>query len=523
MSGAVAARSYPVQERTLARILGDAAAATPDAPYVLWQDETYTFADAERLSNRVAHALAARGVGRGTHVAVMMDNHPSFLWAVFALGKLGAVGVPVSTHAKGHLLRYYLEDSEATAVVAGDNYRAALAEAAPGLPLLSADELLAASTDESLPSAAAAVRFCDPWLIMYTSGTTGPSKGVVCPHAHPQTVGFRMRDRFGLTPADRIYTCLPLFHGNALWYASLAALWCGGSIALVERFSASRFWADVKRYRCTMVNAIMSVATVLEKMEPGEDERDNPLRYMFIVPMPRERRQLEERWGLELWCNFAMTELFPVTVVGPGEGYDKPTTSGTLARGFDLAILDDDDVECPPGVPGEICVRPHEPFTIITEYWKKPEATKDAFRNLWFHTGDRAYLDDDGHLHFVDRKKDAIRRRGENISAHEIEAILKLDSRVRDAAAVPVPSELGEDDVCVYVVRADPALDERQVIELAAANMAYYMVPRYVAFLDELPQTATHKVAKYQVRERAQREYRELWDREAHGVEVRRR
>ena len=514
-------RHYPVAERTIARILGDAAVDRPTAPYVLWHDETYTYADAERLSNRIAHGLAARGIGKGTHVAIMLDNHPSFLWTVFALGKLGAVGVPISTHSKGQLLRYYLDDSDTTVVIAGDNYRQTLAEAAPELPLWGPDELLA--EDESLPAAAAEVRFCDPWLIMYTSGTTGPSKGVVCPHAHAQTVGFRMRDRFGLTADDRIYTCLPLFHGNALWYASLAALWAGGSIALVERFSASRFWADVKRYRCTMVNAIMSVATVLEKMEPSEDERDNPLRLMFIVPLPLERRQLEQRWGLDMWCNFAMTELFPVTVVGAGEGLDKPTTSGTLAPGFDLAILDDDDLECPTGTPGEICVRPHEPWTIFTEYYKKPEATKDAFRNLWFHTGDRAYLDADGHLHFVDRKKDAIRRRGENISAHEIEAIIGLDPRVREVAAVPVPSELGEDDVCVYVVRADAALDERAVIEFAAANMAYYMVPRYVAFIDELPKTATHKIAKFQLRERGQQEYRTLFDREAEGIEVRRR
>ncbi|MEZ5101601.1 MAG: AMP-binding protein [Thermoleophilia bacterium] len=511
-------RDYPVAERTIARILGDAAVDRPDDPFVLWEDETYTFADAERLSNRIAHGLAARGVGKGTHVAIVMHNHPSFLWVVFALGKLGAVGVPISTHAKGELLRYYLDDSDSVAAVVDERLRETVAAAAPGLPLWHPDELLA--DDDSAP--AADVRFRDPWLIMYTSGTTGPSKGVVCPHAHPQTVGYRMRDRFGLGPDDRIFVCLPLFHGNALWYATLTALWCGGSIALVERFSASRFWADVKRYRCTMVNAIMAVATVLEKMEPSDDERDNPLRFMFIVPLPQERARLEERWGVGMWCNFAMTELFPVTVVGPGEGLDKPTTSGTLAPGFDLAILDDDDLECPPGVPGEICVRPHDPWTIFTEYYGKPEATTDAFRNLWFHTGDRAYLDEDGHLHFVDRKKDAIRRRGENISAHEIEAILGKDPRIREVAAVPVPSELGEDDVCVYVVRADESLDARTVIELAAANMAYYMVPRYVGFLDELPKTATHKIAKYQVRERAQGEYRTLFDREAEGIEVRR-
>jgi crotonobetaine/carnitine-CoA ligase len=224
-----------------------------------------------------------------------------------------------------------------------------------------------------------------------------------------------------------------------------------------------------------------------------------------------------------MWCNYAMTELFPVTVVGPGEGYENPGTSGTLAPGFELRIVDDDDLDCPPNVPGEIVVRPTEPWTIFTEYYGKPEATAEAFRNLWFHTGDRAFLDDDGHLHFVDRKKDAIRRRGENISAHEIETILTSDPRVREAAAVPVPSDVGEDDVAVYVARDDATLTERDVVEYAMENMAYYMVPRYVAFVDELPKTPTHKIAKYQVRERAQEEYRGLWDREAHGIEVRRR
>ncbi|MGI9657636.1 MAG: AMP-binding enzyme, partial [Gaiellaceae bacterium] len=155
-------------------------------------------------------------------------------------------------------------------------------------------------------------------------------------------------------------------------------------------------------------------------------------------------------------------------------------------------------------------------------YYKKPEATASAFRNLWFHTGDRARLDADGHFHFADRAKDVIRRRGENISAHEIEEIVTVNSRVKEAAAVPAPSELGEEDVAIYVVKSDPSLTEREIVEYARANMAYYMVPRYVHFIDELPKTPTHKIAKFVLRERAEREYAVMWDREAHGIEVRR-
>ena len=176
----------------------------------------------------------------------------------------------------------------------------------------------------------------------------------------------------------------------------------------------------------------------------------------------------------------------------------------------------------PVGTVGEVVVRSEEPWTIFTEYYKKPEATASAFRNLWFHTGDRARLDAGGHFHFADRSKDAIRRRGENISAHEIEEIVTVDPRVKEAAAVPAPSELGEEDVAIYVVKSDASLTERDVVEYARENMAYYMVPRYVQFVDELPKTPTHKIAKYVLRERAHTEYAAMWDREDHGIEVRR-
>jgi crotonobetaine/carnitine-CoA ligase len=345
----------------------------------------------------------------------------------------------------------------------------------------------------------------------------------VCPHAHPQTVGYRVGVNFDIGSEDVFYTCLPLFHGNALWYQALTALWAGASIALVPRFSASRFWKDVQRYRCTFFSAIMSVATILAKADPVPEEEDNPLRIAFVVPLPREREVLEQRWGLEFVCNYSMTELFPPYVLGPGEGYDNPGSSGTAAVGITARLVDEHDVEVAVGGVGEVVVRADEPWTIFTEYYNKPEATADAFRNLWFHTGDRGRLDEDGHFHFADRAKDAIRRRGENISAHEIEEIIAVDDRVMEAAAVPAPSELGEEDVAIYVVRADDSLTERDVVEYARDNMAYYMVPRYVSFEEELPKTPTHKIAKYLLRERAQTEFAGMWDREEHGIEVRRR
>jgi crotonobetaine/carnitine-CoA ligase len=517
--------------------LSDCADRFDVRPYLLFGNEVHTYADAERLANELAAGLEGAGIGAGDHVAIMMENCPQYLWLIFALGKLGAVGVPINNAAKGALLGYYLEDADCvSAVVDGayaDGLRGAAAE--KGVALRSVivrgegasqpvdydlDALFVAGAGANVPKAT--VSFSDPWLIMYTSGTTGPSKGCVCPHAHPQTVGYRVAANFDLGPDDVLYTCLPLFHGNALWYSALAALWAGGSIALAPRFSASRFWSDIRRYRCTVFSAIMSVATILEKADPVSEERDNSLRLAFVVPLPRERVQLEKRWGLKFVCNYSMTEIFPPYVLTPGAGYENPGTSGTTAAGIEARVVDEHDVEVAPGVVGEVVVRPDEPWTIFAEYYKKPQATAEAFRNLWFHTGDRARIDEDGHFHFADRVTDSIRRRGENISAHEIEEVISVDSRIREAAAVPAPSDLGEDDVAIYVVKADESVTEREIVEYARDNMAYYMVPRYVHFVDELPKTPTHKVAKYVLRERALSDYKRMWDREEHGIEVRR-
>ena len=526
---------YPLEERTVGHILADCARRHSDRPYLRCGDDVYSYADADRLSNELAAGLSQAGVGQGDHVAIMMENCPEYLWLVFALGKLGAVGVPINSAAKGTLLGYYLDDADCVLAVADQAYAGFVSEAAAsaGVELrevYSRDDGSAPPVGPELDTLFRTgagppdgdVLYCDPWLIMYTSGTTGPSKGCVCPHAHPQTVGYRMVENFAIQPNDVFYTCLPLFHGNALWYQALTALWAGASVALVPRFSASRFWSDVQRYRATFFSAIMSVATILEKMEPVPEEQDNPLRIAFVVPLPREREALEERWGLEFVCNYSMTELFPPYVLAPGEGYENPGSSGTAVRDIQARIVDEHDREVSVGTVGEVVVRAEEPWTIFTEYYKKPEATAAAFRNLWFHTGDRGKLDADGHFHFADRAKDAIRRRGENISAHEIEEIVMVDARVKEAAAVPAPSDLGEEDVALYVVRANKSLTEREVVEYARDNMAYYMVPRYVQFIDELPKTPTHKVAKYLLRGRAETEYVDMWDREAHGVDVRR-
>jgi carnitine-CoA ligase len=534
-------KDFPLQQRDVATVLADKAARVPDATYLTFEDSVYTYGHVDELANTFAHGLAGRGIRKGARVALMMDNCPEYLWLTFALGKLGAVVVPINCAAKGQLLRYFVEDAGCTAAVIGAGYLETFRKATAGLGITEVvhvedgaepfedlaglptlGDIAADGATKAATPPVATAGFTDPWFIMYTSGTTGPSKGVVSPHAHALTVGKSVTEMFGIAPEDRMYTFLPMFHGNALWYSSLVALWAEASIVLARRFSASGFWKDIRRFGCTEFNAIMAVSTILEKLPPVPEEQDNDVRLAFIVPLPIERQALEERWGCDIVCNYAMTEILPAAVLGPRQGYDRPGTSGVVSPFTDVKIVDEHDVEAAPGAPGEVVIRPKEPWTTFTEYAGKPEATAAAFRNLWFHTGDRAYIDDDGYFFFVDRIKDAIRRRGENISAHEIELVLEMDPRVAEAAAVPVPSEMGEDEVAVYVVRAQETLTERDVIDYAIDNMAYFMVPRYVVFIDEVPKTQSHKKAKYTLRDAAQSEYTTFWDREAHGIEVKR-
>jgi crotonobetaine/carnitine-CoA ligase len=531
---------FPLEERVLARVLRRAAEAQPERPFILHGDQALSYAETERLSTQLAHGLRRWGVVKGSRVASILDNSPRYVLTLFAVAKLGALNVPINTAARADLLRYYLKDADCTHIVIQDTYLPVLREAyadvqAPIALLRSGAEEGAAAFSgplwedlladgEPFPEKSLQVELdaWDPWLILYTSGTTGPSKGSVCPNAHSLSIGRTQANRMALEPADRLYTCLPLFHGNALNYSTLTALWARAAIALEARFSARRFWPDIQRYQATQFNAMMIVTSILEKLPVTPEEQENPVRIAAIVPPPSNRRQLEERWGLQIISQYALSEACPVAVLAAGEAYDKPRTSGRVSQELELRIVDEHDREMPPGAPGEIVIRPRHPWSIFAGYYGNSESTLAAFRNLWFHTGDRAYLDADGYLFFVDRVKDAIRRRGENISAFEIEMVLKGHEGVLEAAAVPVPSDLGEDEVAVFIVKANSDLTERDVIEYAVRNMAYFMVPRYVKFVEELPKTPSQKVSKQTLRDQAKAAYREMWDREASGIEVNR-
>jgi crotonobetaine/carnitine-CoA ligase len=518
-----------IEEMTVGSLLRRRAGEYGDKTYLEFLDQTFSYDEALARSEAAAAKLAGLGVELGDRVCLMLDNHPDYLWMVLGCGLLGAIAVPLNTATKGAQLGYFLGDCDPKVLVVEPRLVDRLPDGVEAEVVVydggeggEGAELRWEGLAAAAPApGTAAPRFPDLFLIMYTSGTTGPSKGVMCPHAHPLSVAKYVTEGFELDDSDRMYVSQPLFHSAALWWGCLGALWAGGTVILAPRFSASGFWRDIGEHDATWFIAVMSMVGILQKRELTDEERENPARQGFIIPVPENRREYEERTGIVITTNYAMSEIHPVALLGPGDGgYDRPGTAGKVCAHDEVRIVDEDDLELPPGEIGEIIVRPRDPWSFFRGYWRKPEATAEAMVNSWFHTGDLASVDADGFLYFKGRRKDAIRRRGENISAQEVEAAINSHPGIADTAVIGIESELGEQDVAAFVVRKDEGISEREVIEHAADNMAYYMVPRYVSFLEELPQTESFKVKKFELAERAEAHPEQLWDREAAGISV---
>ncbi len=509
--------------------------------WLIFGERRYTYAQAHDLSNRYANGFRGLGVRKGEHVAVMMANCPEFIWTIWGLAKLGAVAVPLNTAARGELLKYFITQSDSIAVVVSAELADRVAEAlgsdhnvrafctlggASGLAncrraLVDLAEFANSSPEEPDPSAVLA---SDPQYIMYTSGTTGPSKGVISPHSQAHGVGRSLAQNFGYRPDDVVYTCLPLFHGNALWYSCYAALWADCTLAVSARFSASSFWDEIRATGATQFNALGAMTNILLRAQPSPRDREHRVRQAMLVPLsPDVYREVSERFGVQVTSLYAMTETFAVTMFTPDDPVGKGSSAGKPRGLSELLIVSDEDDPLPIGEVGEICVRPREPGIVMSGYYKMPEATVRDTRNLWLHTGDRGRIDQDGYLYFVDRKKEAIRRRGENISAYEVEMLIARHPSVLEVAAVPVTSELSEDEVMVYVVcREGCSVSAEDVVRFANQNMAHFMVPRFVHFIDALPKTASEKIEKYKLKTWAEQNREALWDREALGLKLER-
>ena len=554
---------------TLPSLLVEQAARLGDRLWVQAPGGALRFGDAPAHAASWAARLAAAGVKRGDRVGLMAGNRHEFLSIVLGCGWLGAVVVPINTASRGMQLQHMLGNSGCVLLVADaascpsvaalatlsqagqpaqpvqpvhDAQPAQPAQPAPAGRQPAHDTPLALRTiwlldpadpdcqlpvpasapppaphADTPPLPAATIQPGDMLAILYTSGTSGPSKGVCCPHAQFYWWGKIAARNLEISDADVLYTSLPLFHTNAL-NACFQALVTGASIICDERFSASRYFDRLQATGATVTYLLGAMVPMLLAQESRPSERGHRTRIALAPGVPeRFHAVFAERTGMALLEGYGSTETN--FALGGVLADQRAGTMGRVAPEFDAIVADEHDAPVPDGEPGELLLRARPPFAIATGYFGMPDKTVEAWRNLWFHTGDRVVRDADGYFRFLDRMKDAIRRRGENISSYEVEQVLLSHPAVATAAVYAVRSELAEDEVMAALVyKTGHAPTPEGLLDFCQPRMPYFAVPRYVRVLDDLPRTENGKVRKFRLREEGITG--DTWDRDAAGYRV---
>jgi len=499
-----------------------------EKPFLLFEDERISYKQADERANQAAHGLLKLGAGPGIGVGVMLPNSPETIYAHFAIQKTGACTVPVNTELKGEHLAYILDHSDAKILIIHHSLLEAyqrvktlaprighivvsLRDAAPGFKppggvKIFEDWLQTESTDRPQTRHQPG----DMALLLYTSGTTGRAKGVIYCYNKTGISRTSLFAKIALKPDDILYTCLPLFHINALYVSLPAAMWAEGSLALGKRFSASRFWDDIRRYGATEFNALGAMIPILMKQPEQPGDGDNPVRIVLSAACPAALwKKFEERFKVRIIEFYGAVDGGGNAVFNMGNA---PVGSiGSLPK--DKArVVDDEMKDVGANTPGELVFKIPENEKPV-EYYKDEQATEKKLRSGWLHTGDLVYFDEKQFLYFVDRKSDNMRRRGENISSFEVEKIVEKFPAVLEAAAFGVKSDLTEDDVMVAVIaKPEAELHPKALYEFCAREMPRYMIPRYIRVMAEFPKTETHRVVKTDLK--AQGVTPDTWDEE---------
>jgi crotonobetaine/carnitine-CoA ligase len=474
------------------------AAEHPDAVFLRMRAAERTWKEFQDDTLRVAHALYGAGVRAGDRVAILLPNCPEFLPCFFGATEAGALPVPLNTGQQGEVLAHMLRDAQPRAVVVDSSLwsRYASVRIDGSIDVVRGDPPVAAAVALSDvfagPSDAPPVEYADgggTFGVLYTSGTTGPPKGVV-PTRTDISPLVAMWQAMDVKAGETIYTCLPLFHGNPLGISVMGAIFLDAAIAVSERFSASRFWDEVRAFNAVEFNHVGAIIPILLKQELRSGDADNPMRVCLSAGCPPHAwESFERRFGVRIVEQFSMVDApgYLINLGGP------VGSMGVPAAGCEAAILDDAGaVVDKPDVIGELAIRATEGRTHY--YLNAPETTEESYRGGWFHTGDLAYKDASGWFYYAGRKKESMRRRGENVSAWEVENVVNQFPGVLESAAHAVPSPLGEDDIKVVVVPQPSAvIDVDALIEFCRTRMAKYAVPRYIEVRDEIPKTPTQR------------------------------
>jgi carnitine-CoA ligase len=530
---------------TISSVLSRQAAERPNAPALQWQtEEPFSYKGLCEHCLRLAGGLRGLGVQPSNRVLIMLPNSMEIVLAWLSINLLGAVEVPINIHYKESWLVHEVNDCEAHLAIVHEQYLERFIQVVDQLEHLT--DFVVVGGDEGtahqemdknwsmhawgeLENAGAIdkpveTHYYDTAAIMYTSGTTGPSKGVVVPYGVGGVFAQGVVDTAELTSDDVNYVVHPLFHANAQFMQILPALLVGARISLWPGFSASRWLDQVRATGATITNTLGVMCNFIHSQPVREDDADNPLRAIMTLPAPSDiAEDFERRFGVKCLEGYGMTEIGVVTY----RRLEEPLRLGSAGRAlewFDVRVVDPEtDEPLPPGEVGEIVVRPKATGIMMKEYNNVPAKTVEAWRNLWFHTGDAGEMDEEGYLYFRDRVKDVIRRRGENISSFSIESVANTHPAVDESAAIAVPAEHGvgaEDEVKLCVVlKHGEDLDPAELHAYCAQRMPYFAVPRYIEYVAEIPKTANEKVRKNVLRE--QGITANTWDREAAGIQVR--
>ena len=538
---------YHAPSATIDRVLRDRNAQWGKKIFLTWLQtgSTLSYRQLDELTLRVGAGITAAGVSARGHIGEFMNNCPEQLLGILGPARAGFVSVPLNAAARGQLLAYFLDHADCVALIVEEELLPHFLEIREQVPRVRHvfvarpdRERKAESTPQpaditlheftSLTTAPAALSgespdFKDLAMLMFTSGTTGPSKAIMYTHAQFVYWGMDVAHHHEYTSDDVAYVFLPLFHGNALLGSTMGSLMSGAAIALAPRFSVNRFWTHIRSSGATVFNGVGAVTNFLWKLPPSPTDRDHAVRRCHLAPVPSFAHEFEARFGMTVMSAFGLTDYCLGAAYNTTSPRGKLGSCGQARAGVEIRIVDEDDFDVSPDTPGEIVLRNNNPWGASLGYYKQAEATAASRRNMWFHTGDRGRMDEDGYLWYTDRIKDAIRRRGENISAFEVEEVIRTHPAVDDVAVYPVCAETSEDEVAATITLRPGAAESFSYESLlihCSRNLAYFMVPRYVQVTQKMPATLSQKIEKYKLRREAEADLSALWDRERSGVQV---
>ena len=528
----------PSESWIIAQVLEKRAADFPNHPIVLWSGKEYTYSYLNKNANRVGKGLQNLGVSNSEKVAVMMKSSPTYIGVWFGIAKIGAVEVPINTAYKGDLLAHIINTAEVTIALIDPEFISVFTKILDKCPKLSLVIVNSSDSDSSFLETHEGVKFqnldkvvCGTGenlgcklsadstaCIMFTSGTTGPSKGVIINNAFELSFAVIFNEIVSLKESDVTYNFLPFFH-IAGKFIFLGTMFVNGRMLLRPRFSIDNFWKDVREFGVTVTVAVGGICQMLYARAPQKDDINNSIRMIYSVPNPHDvLDEFKDRFGVDFTEGYGSTEA-NIVVYSRADEMTPLGAAGRAAPYYDVCIVDSNDHLVPPGVSGEIVVRPKFPNTLMQGYFNLPNKSLETFSNLWFHSGDRGIIDKEGYLFFLDRMKDAIRRRGENISSFEVERIIGKHPLVSEVAAIAVPADVGEDEVKIFVVPMDKStLNAEGLFKYCADEMPYFMVPRFIEFVEQLPRTPTQKVRKVELRDLGIT--RLTWDSEKAGYRI---